>query len=125
MSPRGRVKVALAGAHTSMCFACFTLPDAAEIGKLTTKKAEPTIVATRQAGRTIMKSVSIRTPGSSCARAGLAPDMSNATAHTAVRTLVFMSLLLPSAAPLSNKNLSSDYPKMSFETTTLRNERSG
>jgi hypothetical protein len=47
--------------------------------------------------------------------------MSNATTHTAVRTLVFMPYYYSNAAPLSNKTRSSIYPKVQFKTTTVKN----
>ena len=125
MSPSGRVKAALAGAHTSICFVCFTLLDSAEMGRLMTKKAEPTMVATTQAGRTTTMSASMSTPGSCCAKARLVPDMSNAMTHTAVRTLVFMLYYYSNAAPLSNKTRSSNYPKAQLKSTTVKKSRQG
>ena len=50
-SPRGRVKVARAGAMTRVLAVARTLPEVAAKGRATTNTTEPTIVAKKQPGR--------------------------------------------------------------------------
>src|SRR3989442_5999423 len=107
MSPKGRVKVALAGLTTSVLAVFLTLRDTTATGRLTTKKAAPIAVATRHAGRTTTVSA-ITTNGSrsSEAKLGVTPPKLSASTHTVVNSLVFMGS--PSGTPghLSNKFLS-------------------
>ena len=72
-SPSGRVKVSLAGAATSVCADALTLCEVAAIGRLTTKSAEPTIVAAKVIGRAISTSIAIEAgPFPSSAKTGVA-----------------------------------------------------
>src|SRR5207249_8906927 len=91
MSPRGRVKVALAGVTTKASAVGFTLLEVAATGRLTTKKTLPTIVATKQSGRTTTASATtIAGSGVVSANVEVVLAIQTVTAQIIVISLVFM-----------------------------------
>jgi hypothetical protein len=90
MSPKGLVKVALAGVTTRAWAVFLVLRDIAENGRLATKNTEPTAVAAKQAGRMISMSVIINIPGSSVAKLELAVAKIRASRHVVSLSLVFI-----------------------------------
>ena len=92
MSPSGRVNVASAGETISALAERCTLFEAAANGRLTTKNALPSIVAIKQAGRTIMVSTTIA-PGSPVAKADEVLARPMASAQTMLTTLFSMASL--------------------------------
>src|SRR5215472_6955928 len=91
MSPIGRVNVAFAGITTRVWAVLFTVFEVAAKGRATTKKALPTMVATRQTGRTMTASATTMA-GSALAAAKLefVPARQNAARQTKVMNLFFI-----------------------------------
>src|SRR5437660_11079528 len=100
-----RVKVALAGLTTRPSAVTFTLLEMAAIGQLTTKKTLPTIVATRQTGRTTTTSaMTIAGSGRVWATVEFVAAKQKANRQRKVMSFVFICLLnTPNSAPLSRQ----------------------
>src|ERR1051326_2240626 len=101
----GRVKVALAGLTTRTSAVVLTLLEMAAIGQLTTKKTLPTIVATRQTGRTMTTSATTMAgSGRVWAKVELVAAKQKASTHKKVISFVFICPLnTPIPGPLSRQ----------------------
>src|ERR1035438_10038832 len=107
MSPTGRVNVALAGLTTSALAVFLTLLDNNAAGRATTNAAEPTTVATRQAGRTTRASATT-SRGLLSSDAELEATLPRPTANTqiVVKTLALIPSTFSEPAPFVEYNLS-------------------
>jgi len=101
ISPIGRVNVALAGLAIRVSAVFFTLLDRTAIGRATTNTAEPSTVATKQAGRITTASVAT-VRGPLCSDAELDAMLPRMTASTqmVVTSLVFICLTFSDKASL-------------------------
>src|SRR5947208_14913181 len=101
----GRVKVALAGLTTSTSAVVLTLLEMAAIGRLTTKKTLPIIVATRQTGRTMTTSATTMAgSGRVWATVEFVGAKQKASTHKREMSFVFICLLnTPNSGSLSRQ----------------------
>jgi hypothetical protein len=77
---------------TSVCAVCFTVPVAAEIGRLMTKNTDPIAVTIRPAGRRTATSAMILAWSSEPARQGVTLAEETTSTMNAISILVFISL---------------------------------
>src|SRR2546426_442111 len=111
MSPKGRVKVALAGLTTNVLAVFLTLLERAATGRLRTKTAEPITVAAKQAGRTTtVSAITVNGPLWSYARPGVAAPRLSASTQTEVNSLVFISITIPHGRPSVEQILTEFHP---------------